>query len=298
MAGPASSAAAARHHEDPRADDAPIPSDVSETGPSTRCNRCSPAISANNVSKSFRANKCFQLKARLPRKSFRNAATIHPQSPRCPEPYPSRPSEGRILSNRFSNPVHAAGTQARGDRRRGVTDPDALALISVVFARTLVAIQRFQQKLTRCPAQPVVTRRSAPFAAMVLPNQARPSASRSPALRSGRPVVIVARTGRPFRQSNRIRADPTSQDIRRTPMPRTDSSSELNRPSQPLTEALRDDRPPQVRVEVRRWRTAILVSGGKAPLVARLQQRRLECGASRRDDPSHSLHELFCTWVI
>lgn len=69
-------------------------------------------------------------------------------------------------------------------------------------------------------------------------------------------------------------------------------------PSRPFTEALRDDRPPQVRVEVRRWRTANLASGGKAPLSARLYERRSGCGASRPVDPSHSLHELFCTWVI
>ena len=79
---------------------------------------------------------------------------------------------------------------------------------------------------------------------------------------------------------------------------RTSSPIVFSRTSPPLTEALHDDRPPQVRVEVRRWRTAILASGGRAPLSGRLQERQSVSGASRRDDPSHSLHELFCTWVI
>ena len=39
----------------------PTPNAVSETGPSTRCKRCSPAISASNSSKSFFAKMCFQL---------------------------------------------------------------------------------------------------------------------------------------------------------------------------------------------------------------------------------------------
>jgi len=145
--------------------------------------------------------------------------------------------------------------------------------------------------------QPVVTRRSAQFAAMVL------RISVAVYLLLASPEIEAAggdrgedRPALPAIQSYSCRSHVTRHrpDTQR----RTDSSSELNRPSQPLTEALRDDRPPQVRVEVRRWRTAILASGGKAPLVARLLQRRFVCGASRRDDPSHSLHELFCTWVI
>ena len=42
----------------------PTPSDVSATGPSTRCRRCSPAISASSISRSFLANMCFQLMRR------------------------------------------------------------------------------------------------------------------------------------------------------------------------------------------------------------------------------------------
>lgn len=73
---------------------------------------------------------------------------------------------------------------------------------------------------------------------------------------------------------------------------------DMDRRSWPLAEALLNDRPPQVRAEVRRWRTAILASTGKVPLSGRHHERRFTCGASRRDNPSLSLHDLFCTWII
>jgi hypothetical protein len=72
----------------------------------------------------------------------------------------------------------------------------------------------------------------------------------------------------------------------------------LNRNSRPPTEGLREDRPTQVRVDVRRWRAAILADGGRALLGGRLPNRRTLCGASKMPCPSLSLHELFCTWVI
>jgi len=78
----------------------------------------------------------------------------------------------------------------------------------------------------------------------------------------------------------------------------TNSPLVFTRTSPPLTEAIRDDRPPPVRVEVRRWRTALLASGGKAPLVGRPQPRRSGYGAARADVPAHALLELYCTWVI
>jgi hypothetical protein len=71
-----------------------------------------------------------------------------------------------------------------------------------------------------------------------------------------------------------------------------------NRTSRPPTEGLREDRPPQVRVDVRRWRTAILADGDKALLGGRSPNRRSLCGASSVPCPSPSLHELFCTWII
>ena len=72
----------------------------------------------------------------------------------------------------------------------------------------------------------------------------------------------------------------------------------MSRSSWPRTEAIVDEHPPQVRAEVRRWRTAILASGGKVPLSGGHHEGRFTCGASRRDHPSLSLHDLFCTWVI
>jgi len=71
-----------------------------------------------------------------------------------------------------------------------------------------------------------------------------------------------------------------------------------NRTSRPPTEGLREDRPTQVRVDVRRWRTAILADGGRALIGGRRPNRRSLCGASSVPCPSPSLHQLFCTWII
>lgn len=78
----------------------------------------------------------------------------------------------------------------------------------------------------------------------------------------------------------------------------TSSPSLSHRGSTPLTEGLREDRPPQVRVGVRRWRMVILASGGKAVRCGRLPNRRSTCRAPRLAFPSLSLQERFCTWVI
>ena len=71
-----------------------------------------------------------------------------------------------------------------------------------------------------------------------------------------------------------------------------------NRTSRPPTEGLREDRPTQVRVDVRRCRTAIFADVGKLPLGGRRPNRRSLCGASSVRCPSPSVHELFCTWII
>src|SRR5690606_6456944 len=61
IAGPASSAAARPvTTKIPAPIIAPTPSDVSETGPSTRFSRCSPAISAASNSKLFRTHNCLR----------------------------------------------------------------------------------------------------------------------------------------------------------------------------------------------------------------------------------------------
>lgn len=71
-----------------------------------------------------------------------------------------------------------------------------------------------------------------------------------------------------------------------------------NQGSTPLTEGLREDRPTQVRVDVRRWRMVILASGGKASRCGQLPNRRSTCRAPRLAFPSLSLQQMFCTWVI
>ena len=62
-----------------------------------------------------------------------------------------------------------------------------------------------------------------------------------------------------------------------------------NRTSRPPTEGLREDRPTQVRVDVRRWRTAILADGGRALIAGRRPNRRSL--ASSVPCPSPSLHD-------
>ena len=52
-----------------------------------------------------------------------------------------------------------------------------------------------------------------------------------------------------------------------------------NRTSRPPTEGLREDRPTQVRADVRRWRTAFLSDGGRVLLGGRLPNRRALGGA-------------------
>ena len=76
------------------------------------------------------------------------------------------------------------------------------------------------------------------------------------------------------------------------------SPSLSNRDSTPLTEGLREDRPTQVRVDVRRWRMVIPASGGKASRCGRMPNRRSTCTAPWLAFPSLSLQEMFCTWVI
>ena len=71
-----------------------------------------------------------------------------------------------------------------------------------------------------------------------------------------------------------------------------------NRTSRPPAEGLREDRPAQVRVDVRRCRTTIFADVGKPPLGGRRPNRRSLCGASSVRWPSPSVHELFCTWII
>lgn len=71
-----------------------------------------------------------------------------------------------------------------------------------------------------------------------------------------------------------------------------------NRTSWPPTEGLCEDRPTQVRVDVRRWRTAILADGGVGSHGSHLSYRRSHRGAFGVPCPSRSLQVMFCTWVI
>ena len=174
-------------------------------------------------------------------------------------------------------------------------------------------------------AQPAVTKRSAQHSAMVLRISAaaylllaspgigaatgdrveeRPAlpAVQSPLCRS--PVTREGHLSRIVTGHKARRPANASLDLRQEASDRPDAHGRASSPivfsstSRPLTEALRNDRPPQGRVEVRTWRTVSLTSSGRAPLAGRLRERRSVCGASWRDDPSHSLHELNCTWVI
>lgn len=71
-----------------------------------------------------------------------------------------------------------------------------------------------------------------------------------------------------------------------------------NRGSTPLTEGLREDRPTQVRVDVRRWRVLVLARSGKASRCGQLPNRRSTCRVPRLAFPPLSPQQMFCTWVI
>jgi hypothetical protein len=114
--------------------------------------------------------------------------------------------------------------------------------------------------------------------------------------------------GNAWTETTAFELDPMSADVvcrfRQETVTLADTAGRIcppilsNRTSRPPTEGLREDRPSQIRVDVRRWRTAILADVGKLPLGGRLPSWRSVCGASGVRCPSSSLHELFCTWII